>query len=239
MALASESGSAESPAGATTRPQLQRLRWWTMAWTIALCVTCIVLPDFAYDRSVNALSTPETAMSGPARVEGRLGCLAPFLGAMALLALATARHAFSKVTRAWAVLPALAMLPVYGAHRNAVDAVEAVPAFHQDFRASEVDLDKWADAVALGERVALPAPAGRFQIIRGDRLENAAIVLYTKQAGPYVWGFVRNEGQEADSGPATIIGVTGPVGSNHCVQRLGGRWFVLYSRYWFHKRGWS
>lgn len=140
-----------------------------------------------------------------------------------------------------AVLPAIAMLPTYGSYRNALDRIEAVRLFHENFWASECELDVVANRVDSGERLISPVRAGLFQIVRGERLEDGTIVLYTKDDGilDARWGFVRNQEQTADGGPATLVGMKGELGEAHCVQRLSGRWFALYHHYWFIKRGWS
>lgn len=243
MAFVSESDAVDGSTGAGTSSAARRprLRLWTIVWTFALCAGCVMLSGITYERSADALATPETAMYGPARTEADMDCAPVYFIAMGLLALATIKHAFSKVTRALAVLPALAMLPVYAFHRNAMVCIEAVPAFHQNFSESETELDRLADAMESGGEVTLPASAGRFQIIRTERLDSGAVVLITKEGGVFdpLWGFVRDVKQKADTGPATIIGMTGRAGDNHCVQRLSRRWFVLYHHYWFIKRGWS
>jgi hypothetical protein len=244
VALEPNGGSAKPSIHANETPPARGLRWWTIAWTIALCAGCVVLPKIMYDQSVDALATPETAMYGPARFDAGLSCAVPYLAAMALLGLATLKHSFSKRTRALAVLPALTLLPVYAAHLDMMDRIEAVPAFHHSFVLSECDLDRLADAIESGEAVSLPALVGRFEIIRGEKLDDGAVVLYTKERKisedrEELWGFVRKESLGVDTGRATTVGLTGQVGKDHSVERLSGRWYVLYHHYWFIKRGWS
>lgn len=223
------------------QPRRSAGRWLHILATVLVGFGCLVLPGVVYELRIAALATPETAMFGPARVEADWACFWIFALAFLLLAAATVGHTFSRATRALAVVPALVMLPVYASFRSALERVEQVPAFTSAFATSGPELSEVADAVGTGQPPHFPVQAGAFRIVAGEKLGSGAVVLYTHEAEDdgARWGFVRYPDQQADTGPAALVGLTGEVGADHRVWRLDSSWFVLYHDYWFSKRGWS
>jgi len=209
---------------------------------LLLCALLIYLHPILVEGDIRKLETPQTAMSGMARVkvENFNGLL--FLTFAAVLGVVGIVYWRSRPLCRLSVIPALGLLPLYYSCRQVADRVESVPAFHDNFTASEFELLDFARAVKTGGKPGVPAWVGRFRIIRYEVLNSGAVVLYTAdefESRPWFWGFVWYPDQAFSEGTARAAGFSGEAGDDHRVSRLTYDWYVLYHYYWYIKRGWS
>lgn len=211
-------------------------------WTLLVSGGCLLGIYVCMTLAVDRLCTPESARLGLNRMNAHVLSRALFGASLFPLIGMTVWNLHTRGRRRWFFIPLVAIACDIAMVRYFDTRIEQTPALRSALRESVGELEAVAEDVANGRAVSWPKQTGRFELIAGERLTDGSVALYTKaRRGVFeeYWGFVRIQDDSADEGPATLAGFGGEIGNRHRIERLEGKWFVLFETYWFVKRGWS
>jgi hypothetical protein len=187
------------------------------------------------------LGSPEFGMRGLKRVNAYVVCFLAFSVVVAIMGYLIVKLSYSRNAPRIALIPALSLAPAFFMYQRTNTKIQEATTVRDNFFASESELDSFANQIASGQNPNMPQKIGHFLITDFEMLGDGRIGLYTKweRNGWSRWGFVRDNNQITDSGPASLMGMKGADGQNNQFERLRAQWFLIYDRYWLVKVGWS